>query len=475
MMGCSWQNELLVVSAWGDTAVLRVTAAQSPTLDALLPEEFKRLPDELARVDRFLDDDAFITPWRGLFAVRLGRPSVPVDTLLRLLYVKHRYQLGYESLCREVGDSITWRRFCRIPLDASVPHPTTISKLVVRAGPEVIGQLNTCLVGKLAEGKVLRCRKLRIDTTVVAADIHYPTDAGLLEHAVRTLARLTQRLKARGAASRTAFRDRRRSAARRLRELSYALRRRGIDARAEVDRATGELARLAGTSLQQAEAVARNAARTQAAGRGDGRLGRLVADLDAALASTRRLLEQTRQRLAGVRIIPDRLVSLADPDARPIRRGKLGRPNEFGYTALLCEDERGFIADHHVSKGNPQDAPLLVPAVGRVAKVTGRMPGSVAADRGFGTAANDHALAELGVARLGLQRRGKLSRARAAHERTRPFRRLRNWRVGIEARISHLKRGFGLGRTRLRGLDGAQTWAGLGVFAYNLQRMTVIA
>jgi transposase, IS5 family len=83
--------------------------------ELLLPEQAKRLPTELARVDVYLDDERFIAPWRGLFSARLGRPSVPVDTLLRLLYLKHRYGLGYESLCREVADSISWRRFCRIP------------------------------------------------------------------------------------------------------------------------------------------------------------------------------------------------------------------------------------------------------------------------------------------------------------------------------------------------------------------------
>jgi transposase, IS5 family len=156
-------------------------------------------------------------------------------------------------------------------------------------------------------------------------------------------------------------------------------------------------------------------------------------------------------------------------------QGKPQRPTEFGYTALVAEDEREFIADHQVQLGNPPDAPQLVPAVQRVAQVTGRVPGTVAGDRGFGTAANDHELAELGVARIGLQRKGSLSTARAAHERTRRFRRLRHWRVGIEARISHLKRGFGLRRTRMRRLAGARTWVGLGIFAYNLQRMTVVA
>ena len=174
-------------------------------------------------------------------------------------------------------------------------------------------------------------------------------------------------------------------------------------------------------------------------------------------------------------MLPDRLVSLWDPDARPIRKGKPGRPTEFGYTLLVAEDEHGFIADHQLQQGNPPDAPQLVGAVERVAKVTGRVAGAVVGDRGFGTAANDRALADRGVKRIGLQRKGTVSAARAALERTRTFRRMRNWRVGIEARISHLKRGFGLRRTRLRRLGGARTWVGLGIFAYNLQRMTVVA
>jgi IS5 family transposase len=164
--------------------VLRETGPQTTIWELLLPEEARRLPAELQVVDAYLDDERFIAPWRALFSTRLGRPSVPIDTLLRLLYLKHRYQLGYESLCREVADSISWRRFCRIALDRPVPHPTTLVKLVRRAGPEVVEELNAALLHKLAAGKLLRARKLRVDTTVVEADIDYPTDADLLEHAV---------------------------------------------------------------------------------------------------------------------------------------------------------------------------------------------------------------------------------------------------------------------------------------------------
>jgi transposase, IS5 family len=458
-----------------EATVLRETDPQTTIWELLLPEEAKRLPAELARIDAYLDDERFLAPWRVLFSARLGRPSVPVDTLLRLLYLKHRYGLGYESLCREVSDSISWRRFCRIGLDRPVPHPTTLVKLVRRAGPKVIDELNAALLHKLADDKLLRARKVRVDTTVVEADVDYPTDADLLEHAVRKLGGLVRRIKARGAASRTRFRDRGRAAGRRMKQLARTLRRRTGVAMGEVDRLTGEVAQIASRSLQQVRVVARNAHRTLARRPGDGRLGQLVGELAETITATERLLAQTDQRLAGNRVIPDRLVSLADPDARPIRKGKPRHPTQFGYSLLLAEDERGFVADHRLQRGNPPDAPQLLSSVERVVVVTGRPPTTVVADRGFGTAANDQALEALGVKRIGLQRNGTPSRARLALERSRRFRRLRNWRVGIEARISHLKRAFGLRRTRLRRLGGARIWVGLGIFAYNLQRMTVVA
>jgi transposase, IS5 family len=455
--------------------VLRETDPQASLWETLLPAAAKRLPAEFVQVDAYLDDERFIAPWRALFDERLGRPSVPVDTLLRLLYLKHRYGLGYETLCREVSDSIGWRRFCRIGLDRPVPHPTTLIKLVRKAGPATIEQLNTALVAKLAGDKLLRGRKLRVDTTVVEADIDFPTDADLLEQAVRKTGGLVRRIKARGAATRTRFRDRGRAAGRRMRQLAQTLRRRTGLAMGEVDRLTGQVATLAQVTVAEVEAVARNAHRALARRPGDGRLRRLVAELDETIGQTRRLLAQTRQRLAGNRVIGDRLVSLTDPDARPIRKGKPRHPTEFGYKLLVAEDERGFIADHRLEQGNPPDGPQLVPAVERVAAVTGHAPGTVVADRGFGTAANDQAIEALGVKRVGLQRTGTPGKARRALEQSRAFRRLRNWRVGIEARISHLKRSFGLRRTRLRRLGGARTWVGLAIFAYNLQRMTVVA
>jgi len=242
--------------------------------------------------------------------------------------------LGYQSLCREVADSISWRRFCRIGLDRPVPHPTTLVKLVGRAGSGTIEQLNQALLGKLVEGKLLRGRKLRVDTTVVEADIDHPTDADLLEHAVRKLGGLVRRIKARGAASRTRFRDRSRSAGRRLKQISRSLRRRTGQAPAEVDRLTAQVAGIARRTLGQAERVARNARRALGERPADGRLRRLLDRLEQTTTATRRLLDQTRQRLAGQRVIP--IGWCRWPTRTPVRSARASRAGRPSSATPCC-------------------------------------------------------------------------------------------------------------------------------------------
>ena len=152
-----------------------------------MPEEVRRRPEELARVDALLDDPAFVAPFVPFVDPRMGRPSTPMETYLRLMFVRFGYRLGYESLCREVADSITWRRFCRIPLDGVVPHPTTLMKLTTRCGSAAVDGLNEALLAKAAEAKLLGTNRIRVDTTVVAANVAYPTDSGLLAKAVRRI------------------------------------------------------------------------------------------------------------------------------------------------------------------------------------------------------------------------------------------------------------------------------------------------
>jgi IS5 family transposase len=139
----NWEDGLKALVAEGiEAIVFRTVGDQCSLWESMLPESVRRLPEELARVDARLDDPAFFTPFVPFFDPRIGRPCTPMETYLRLMFLKFRYRLGYESLCRVVSDSITWRMFCRIGLDGSVPHPTTLMKLTTRCGSAAVDGLN---------------------------------------------------------------------------------------------------------------------------------------------------------------------------------------------------------------------------------------------------------------------------------------------------------------------------------------------
>ena len=204
--------------------MFRTVGDQVSLWEAVLPAELLKLPDELARVDGLLDDPVFFAPFVPFFDPRIGRPSTPMETYLRLMFLKCRYRLGYESLCREVSDSITWRRFCRIGLDGSVPHPTTLMKLTTRCGSAAVDGLNEALLARAAEAKLLRTHRIRADTAVVPANVAYPTDSGLLGKAVRRIAATGERIRAAGGAVRTRLRDRSRAAGKRAHAIASKLR-----------------------------------------------------------------------------------------------------------------------------------------------------------------------------------------------------------------------------------------------------------
>jgi transposase, IS5 family len=478
--------------------VLRTVGDQQALWEAVLPPELLMLPTELARVDALLDDLAFFAPFVPFFDPRFGRPSTPMETYLRLMFLKFRYRLGYESLCREVSDSITWRRFCRIGLDGSVPHSTTLMKLTTRCGSAAVEGLNQALLAKAVEAKLLRTSRVRADTTVVAANVSYPTDSGLLAKAVRRIAATGRRIQAAGGAIRTRIRDRSRSAGKRAHAIAAKLRLRtaaGRDqAQAVVRRVTGELADLAEVAATQAQRLLTNAqralarARAKAAqlrangghdpatGRRRGRLARAVNDLAELLDATHQIAAQTKQRLAG--LTPDgatRRVSLHDSDARPIAKGRLGKPVEFGYKAQLVDNDDGIVVDHTIEPGNPPDAPRLAPAVERIIKRTGRKPRTVTADRGYGEQRVEDSLHQMGVRTVVIPRKGRPSKTRQAQEHRRAFRRTVKWRTGSEGRISTLKRGYGWDRTRIDSTEGARIWAGHGVLAHNLVKISSLA
>jgi IS5 family transposase len=446
--------------------------------DAILPEAARGLPPGLAEVDRLLDDVRFFVPFVPFFSARRGRPSIPIETFLRMMFLKYRYRLGFETLCAEVADSLAWRRFCRIPLGEAVPHPSTLEKIAGRVGETAVGELNEALLAKAAEAKLVRLDRLRADTTVVPANVAHPSDAGLLAKGVVSLTKLTAKLKQLGFARRSRFRDRTRSVKRRSHAIGTWLRRRSDEAKDEVLAITAQMVAIAEAALADSVGVVRNARRkvNSTTGQACGQAVAALADLERTAALLARVVAQTQLRVSGG--MPDgatRVVSYHDPDARPIAKGRIDKPVEFGYKAQIVDNADGLIVDHEVILGNPSDSPLLAPAIRRIKARFGRCPRTVTADRGYGDTQVETDLHALGVTNVVIPRRGRPNAERARLQRSARFTKLVKWRTGCEGRVATLKRNWGWNRTLMDGLAGTSIWCGWGVLAHNTTKIVALA
>ena len=447
--------------------------------DEILPAEVKALPDDLANLDELLCDPALLAPIAVRWERELteasrhsprGRPSIAMESYVRLMVIKHRSGWGYETLMREVSDSIHLRRFCRFGLSQRLPHESTVRKLTRRLGAEVVHELTRLVIAKARREKRFRPRAARIDATVVEADIKYPTDAGLAADGVRALAREGRKLAAKIKAKRTAVRDRSRAVGVRMRALTRTLRRRSGEAKAEVLELTKETGAMLRKSVNEARSLAQ-AARSSARGRGTQTKLKAARTLEELADRCEKVCEQIVKRVAGEKIT-DRLVSLWDPDARPIRKGKLSQPNQFGYVDQLCEitqntkpGARGFILPPTSQIGNPTENTLL-PHTAEELRTLEITLKEVMVDGAFTTKETTTALEglanEIYIA----------GRQEAGSRKTR--RRRKRYRTGAEGRISHLKRGYALRRSRLKGDEGHRIWDSWATFTYNADTYTTL-
>lgn len=439
--------------------------------DGLFPEFVRILPNDLARLDQVLDHPRVLKQFEqywGRAKLNVGRPSIPMVTYVRLMALKHRHGWGYERLVRQVADSFHLRRFCRISIMDEIPHESTIRKLTRRLGPELVDDLTREVVKLAVRERSFKVRAMRCDSTVLESDIRYPTDCGLASDAVKVLARAGRKLRVAIPGLTRTVRNRGRAAGRRIRELNRSLARRTGDAKREVQRLTEEVADLAKASMGQARRLleeARQAARSLD-GSSQRRAARAVAELEQMIGLSGKVVEQIRQRFAGEKIA-ERLVSLHDPDARPIRKGKRPNPNQFGQMSQYAElsahtrrGARGLLVPPTLAIGNAHEDTLLPETITEVVALDLRPPEAVF-DRGFTTRATLAAMAELG-SKIFIAGSAKNEGSRRTRKR------LASHRVGCEGRIAHLKREYGGGRSRLRGLTGAKIWAGWTALAYNL-------
>jgi transposase, IS5 family len=437
--------------------MVRRAYRQRSLIEVLLPDADKLWDPTLRRIDALLDDEGLVDRVAEALARRhpqsqcRGRLGTPAAVVLRILVLKHLHDWSFDECEREVRGSLVYRAFCRIDGER-VPDAKTLVRLAHLLDEPVLKDLLAQLVALGRARRVIQGRRLRIDTTVVETNIHYPTDATLLADGVRVLTRGLLRLGQH-------VRQRARSVARRVFEIAQRSRTAGSrvapkvreQSKARMKRLYQGLLGITRAVIRQAEAAAAVPPREP-----------LAVQLSITLELVKRVVAQTRARvLRGDLHFPGKVVSLFEAHTEIIRKGKLAKPTEFGRLVKIQEAEAQFITDYEVCERGQADRALWAPSLDRHIALFDHAPRLAVADGGFASRSNERAAQDRGVRHVVLPRQPRATRSRAARAALR-------WRTGSEGRISALKRRHGLRRCRYRGPSGMQRWVGLGVLANDL-------
>jgi IS5 family transposase len=427
----------------------------------------------LTQIDMILEDEELYQLIRSDFAKRYpktevtGRKSTPVEVMLRMLTIKRLYGLSYEQTEYQVRDSLVLRQFCRVYFNP-VPDDTTLIRWanLVEAGTLVA--YNQRVTQLATELKVTKGRKLRTDGTVVESNIHAPSDSRLLADSVRVLGRTLQRAKqvlsGQTELGAQVFRNRNRSARKTARKVHRLVARQ----KEAGQRAYRKLVKITQQSVFQAKQVLEALEESN-----HPQAQRMKDTLETFIPRAEQVIEQTVRRVFQDEKVPadEKIVSIFEPHTAIIRRGKAGKPVEYGRKVWLDEVEGGIVTRWQVLDGNPSDKLQWVPSLDAHQQLFGKPPTQASADRGVYSAPNQAEAYRRGVKRVVLPKPGKKSEIRRQFEKQPWFRRVRRWHAGVEGRISVLKRCFDLDRCLNHGENGFHLWVGWGVITHNLRKI----
>jgi len=433
--------------------------------------------DWMKRADQILDDEVILTAVYEALGKRhpksrsRGRRGAPAEMVLRLLILKHIRNWSYAVLEREVRANLVYRNFARVG-GGKMPDAKTIGRWGVAVGPEVLKQTHERIVKIAVDQGVVTGRRMRVDTTVVGTNVHYPTDSSLLGDGVRVLVRTMKKITKIAGEVGTTLRDRSRSVKRRVFDIARAARSKTKQRSEKLTRAYDQL--LNSTSRVVGQAKRFSAEISAGVKRSTNPLAQLKLEglrqtLDEMVPRVKQVLKQTRARIhRGDTRSEGKLLSVFEPSTEIIRKGKSGKPNEFGKMVKLQEAENQIVIDFEVYDRRPNDSDLLVPAIDAHQAAVGRAPYLLAADAAFYSGKNEAAARSKGVKRICVPNRSTKSPERRREQKKRWFRNGQKWRTGCEGRISVAKRRHGLTRCRYKGESGMKRWVGLGVISDNL-------
>jgi IS5 family transposase len=452
--------------------------AQLKFSDHWVAEEVDGLREDwMRRADQILDDEAILTAVYEALAKRhpksrsRGRRGAPAEMVLRLLILKHIRNWSYAVLEREVRANLVYRNFARVG-GGKMPDAKTIGRWGVAVGPEVLKQIHERVVKIAVDQGVVTGRRMRVDTTVVETNVHYPTDSSLLGDGVRVLVRTMKKITKIAGEAGTKLRDRSRSVKRRVFDIARAARSKAKQRSEKLTRAYDQL--LNSTSRVVGQAKRFSAEIMAGMKRSTNPLAQLKLEglrqtLDEMVPRVKQVMKQTRARIhRGDPRSEDKLLSVFEHSTEIIRKGKWGKLNEFGKMVKLQEAENQIVIDFEVYDRRPSDSDLLVPAIDAHQAAVGRVPYLLAADAAFYSRKNEAAARSKGVKRICVPNRSTKSPERRREQKKRWFRNGQKWRTGCEGRISVAKRRHGLTRCRYKGESGMKRWVGLGVISDNL-------
>jgi IS5 family transposase len=446
--------------------------------EGLIAEEVADLREDwMQHADQVLEDEQLVASVYEALARRSpksrtrGRRGTPAEVVLRLLLLKHLRNWSYEVLEREVRANLVYRDFTRVGA-GKAPDAKTMGRWGLALGPEGVEKIHARVVEIAKEKRVVQGRKMRLDTTVVETNIHYPTDSNLLGDGVRVLIRAMKRIGEIAGQQGAKLRDRSRSVKLRILEIGRVARTRGGPNRERLQQGYDKLLSAVGRVVGQAKrfsgdiahGVKRSADVMQQAA-----LEGLRKELDTIVPRVQQVMRQAKQRIfGGDTHVAEKLVSIFEPTTEIIRKGKASKPTEFGKMVKIQEGENQVITDYAVYEKRPSDSELVIPAIDAHEKKLGCTPRLLAADAAFYSSKNETAAHDRGVKRVCIPNRSTKNVERKREQKKRWFKQGQKYRTGCEGRISVLKRRHGLRRCLYRGDTGMQRWVGLGVIADNL-------
>ena len=445
------------------------------------PRDPFELPEELEQMAQILDRIEVLQPFIDQYAKAVqdgelaltGRKTVPLRTFVAIMFLYKNYDLGYRRILDRIDDSLGWRAFCRIPLSKEVPDYSTINKLANRFGANAVDEMNNSLLQYLKTEKILKTKKLRMDTTVVESNIIYPTDGGLLSQGIKNINRLVSKLKTAGVKAAEDFTIHERIVKKKVLEIAKVAKRRTREAIDEVNKITNELAKIAEKTLESGKNVLRGAKISLA--KGNKALSTKIIDqLAQTCELVMKAINQAKAVISGNLHLPDRLVSIHDPEARPISKGKSGKKVQFGRKLLLTANEQGFVTSHRTYQGNPNDKTLYKVGVEAHNRNVGQKAKEVATDRGFYSSENEEYSTNEGI-RVSMPKIGKKNKVRAASEKEPWFKQMQRFRAGMEAVISNANRRSGLCNPSTRGTVHTECSISWSLLAYNLAQVPIVA